>query len=133
FEIDDTAANRQRAMSKIFEGRAAALLDIEERHELVDKSRSEFTGGGRAVTRNAEVTEAEPPPPDSDPSPPSSVVERPSASALTAGPQDPQIAYLDLTPRSATSKQATPKASDAGQRVVAVSDFEQECDKLIAN
>lgn len=133
FEIDDTVANRQRAMSKIFEGRAAALLHIEERHELVDKSRSEFTGGGRTVTRNAEVTEAEPPPPDSDPSPPPSVVERPSASALTAGPQDPQIAYLDLTPRSATSKQATPKASDAGQRVVAVSDFEQECDKLIAN
>ncbi|SIR05378.1 hypothetical protein SAMN05880582_10610 [Rhizobium sp. RU20A] len=37
FEIEDTVANRQRAMSKVFEGRAAALLDITERHELVDK------------------------------------------------------------------------------------------------
>ncbi|BCH60610.1 hypothetical protein RvVAR0630_32340 [Agrobacterium vitis] len=49
FEIDDTVANRQRAMSKIFEGRAAALLDIDERHELVDRSQSEFTGGERAI------------------------------------------------------------------------------------
>lgn len=133
FEIDDTVANRQRAMSKIFEGRAAALLDIDERHELVDKGQSEFTGGGRAIMPIAEVTETEPPTPDSDPLPPPSVVERPSASALTAAPKDPEIAYLDLKPRSAAGKQATLKASDAGQRVVAVSDFEQECDKLIAN
>src|SRR5690606_28334377 len=101
FEIDDTVANRQRAMSKIFEGRAAARLDIEERHELVNKSRSESTGDGRALTQNADVTEGEPPTPGSEPSPPPSVVERPSASALTAGPRDPQIAHLDLTPRSA--------------------------------
>lgn len=42
FEIDDTAINRQRAASKIFEGRAAALLEIDERHELVDKTLSEL-------------------------------------------------------------------------------------------
>jgi hypothetical protein len=50
FEIDDTVANRQRAMSKIFEGRAAALLDVGDRHELVDRTSSEFTGGGRVIT-----------------------------------------------------------------------------------
>lgn len=42
FDIPDTALNRERAMSKIFEGRAAALLDINDRHELVDRSLSEF-------------------------------------------------------------------------------------------
>ncbi|MFN7009317.1 MAG: DUF6538 domain-containing protein [Allorhizobium sp.] len=133
FEIDDTAANRQRAMSKIFEGRAAALLDIEERHELVDKSQSEFTGGGRAVAPTAEVKAADTPPQGSDSAPTPPVVESPSASALTAAPDDPEIAYLDLTQPSATRKKAASKASEAGQRVVAVSDFEEECDKLIAN
>lgn len=133
FEIDDTAANRQRAMSRIFEGRAAALLDIEERHELVDKSQSEFTGGGRALATTAKVKAADTPIQGSDPAPTPRVAEPQSASALTAAPKDREIAYLDLTPRSATSKQATSKASDAEQRVVAVSDFEQECDKLIAN
>ena len=133
FEIDDTAANRQRAMSKIFEGRAAALLDIEERHELVDKSQSEFTGGGRAVAPTAEVEAAETSTLGSNPATTPPVAERPSASALTAAPDDPEIAYLDLTQPSATRKQAASKASEARQRVVAVSDFEQECDKLIAN
>ncbi len=97
FEIDDTAANRQRAMSKIFEGRAAALLDIEERHELVDKSQSEFTGGGRAVAPTAEVKAAEASTLGSNPPTTPPVAERPSASALTAAPEDPEIAHLDLT------------------------------------
>lgn len=48
FDIADTAVNRERAMSKMFEGRAAALLDIDDRHDLVDRTLSEFTGGGRA-------------------------------------------------------------------------------------
>ncbi len=131
--LHDADANRQRAMSKIFEGRAAALLDIEERHELVDKSQSEFTGGGRAVAPTAEVKAADTPPQGSDSAPTPPVIESPSASALTAAPDDPEIAYLDLTKPSATRKQAASKASEAGQRVVAVSDFEEECDKLIAN
>ncbi|OQP86036.1 integrase [Rhizobium rhizosphaerae] len=133
FEIDDTVANRQRAMSKVFEGRAAALLDITERHELVDKGQSEFTGGGRALAPTTDVKAADTPTCGSDPSPTPRVTEPPSASALTAAPKNPEVACLDLTPRSATSKQATSNASDAEQRVVAVSDFEQECDKLIAN
>jgi integrase len=131
FEIDDTVANRQRAMSKIFEGRAAALLDIEERHELVDKGQSEFTGSGRAVapvpkTQAADIAA-------SDPAPPASFHERPLPTALIATPEETEITQLDLTPRPAVTKRATPNASEAGQRVVAVSDFEQECDKLIAN
>ncbi len=131
FEIDDTVANRQRAMSKIFEGRAAALLDIEERHELVDKGQSEFTGMGRAVAPvpkgQAADTAA------SDPAPPASLHERPLPTALIAIPEETEISQLDLTLRPAVTKKAASKASEAGQRVVAVSDFEQECEKLIAN
>jgi hypothetical protein len=131
FEIDDTVANRQRAMSKIFEGRAAALLDIEERHELVDKGQSEFTGGGRAVAPvpkgQAADTAA------SDPAPTSSFHERPLPTALIAIPEETEITQLDLTPRPAVTKTAASKAFEAEQRVVAVSDFEQECEKLIAN
>ncbi|WP_249406575.1 integrase [Rhizobium sp. CFBP 13726] len=131
FEIDDTVANRQRAMSKIFEGRAAALLDIEERHELVDKGQSEFTGGGRAVApvpkdQAADIAV-------SDPAPPASFHERPLPMALIATPEQTEITQLDLTPRPAATKIAEPKASEAGQRVVAVGDFEKECEKLIAN
>ena len=55
FEIEGTALNRQRAASKIFEGRAAALLEIDERHELVDRTLSEFTGGGRPAQRAPQV------------------------------------------------------------------------------
>lgn len=131
FEIDDTVANRQRAMSKIFEGRAAALLDIEERHELVDKGQSEFTGGGRAVapvlkTQAADIAA-------SDPAPAASFHERPLPTALIAIPEETEITQLDLTPRPAVTKKSASKASEAEQRVVAVSDFEQECEKLIAN
>ncbi|WP_174371938.1 hypothetical protein [Rhizobium giardinii] len=57
FDIADTAVNRERAMSKMFEGRAAALLDIDDRHDLVDRSLSEFTGGGRS---NKFVVEGKP-------------------------------------------------------------------------
>lgn len=131
FEIDDTVANRQRAMSKIFEGRAAALLDIEERHELVDKGQSEFTGVGRAVAPvpkgQAADTAA------SDPAPAASFHERPLPTALVAIPEETEITQLDLSPRPAAPKKAASKASEAEQRVVAVSDFEQECEKLIAN
>lgn len=131
FEIDDTVANRQRAMSKIFEGRAAALLDIEERHELVDKGQSEFTGGGRAVARVPKGQAAETA--ASDPAPPASFHERPLPTALIAIPEETEITQLDLTPRPAVTKKSASKASEAEQRVVAVSDFEQECEKLIAN
>ncbi|OLP45912.1 DUF6538 domain-containing protein [Rhizobium oryziradicis] len=131
FEIDDTATNRERATSKMFEGRAAALLDIDERHDLVDKSQSEFTGSGRAVspvpaTQAAENTA-------SDPGPPASFHERPLPTALIAIPEETEITQLDLTPRAAVTKKSASKASEAEQRVVAVSDFEQECEKLIAN
>ncbi len=131
FEIDDTVANRQRALSKIFEGRAAALLDIEERHELVDKGKSEFTGVGRAVapvpkSQAADIAA-------SVPAPPASFHERPLPTALIAIPEETEIAQLDLTTRPAVMKKVASKACEAEQRVVAVSDFEQECEKLIAN
>lgn len=131
FEIDDTVANRQRAMSKIFEGRAAALLDIEERHELVDKGQSEFTGGGRAVAPvpKGQATDT----PASDPAPAPAVDKRPLPTALIATPEETEITQLDLTPRPAVTMKSASKASEAEQRVVAVSDFEQECEKLIAN
>ncbi|WP_285277760.1 DUF6538 domain-containing protein [Agrobacterium sp. SUL3] len=133
FDIPDTEVNRERAMTKFLEARAEALFDVEHRHELVDKSQSEFMGRGRAVAPVARVGATDTPPLEPDFTPPPPVVERPPASALTAAPDDPEIAYLDLEKGSATTKQATSKASEAGQRVVAVSDFEQECEKLIAN
>ncbi|AYM83786.1 integrase [Agrobacterium tumefaciens] len=131
FEIEDTALNRERAMSKIFEGRAAALLDIDERHELVDKRQSEFTGGGRAGTPGAKVQATDTG--NSDSAPASSVDERPLPTALITIPEETEITQLDLTPRPAATSKFASKASEAEQRVVAVSDFEQECEKLIAN
>ncbi|MGV1916130.1 DUF6538 domain-containing protein [Rhizobium sp. 22-785-1] len=128
FEIDDTVANRQRAMSKIFEGRAAALLDIDERHELVDRSQSEFTGGERAIMPIAEVLVPE----TAAPEPPTRHDEQSSLSALQIISGEPGVAYLDLTPRPEKIT-AQPKAPSAEQRVVPIADFEQECEKLIDN
>ena len=128
FEIDDTVANRQRAMSKIFEGRAAALLDIDERHELVDRSQSEFTGGERAITPVAELLVPE----TAVPEPPARHDEQSSLSALQIISGEPGVAYLDLTPRPEKIT-AQPKAPIAEQRVVPIADFEQECEKLIDN
>ncbi|WP_246723461.1 DUF6538 domain-containing protein [Rhizobium sp. ARZ01] len=131
FEIEDTALNRERAMSKMFEARAAALLDIDERHDLVDRTSSEFTGGGRASKSEAEVKLAE-----VEPATPLSLTlteESIPASTATDIPEEADIAYLDLSPRPATVRKASPKPREAEQRVVAVSEFEQECEKLIAN
>lgn len=132
FEIEDTGPNRQRAMSKMFEGRAAALLDIEERHDLVDRSQSEFTGGGRPLASVADAMAAEPP---VSALAPATRVERQSTAPTVCVPEDPDGAYLDLAPRPAAAATATamPQVPDSEQRVVAVSDFEHECDKLIAN
>jgi integrase len=131
FEIDDTAANRERATSKMFEGRAAALLDIAERHELVDKSLSEFTGGGRAIAPIAGVQASDIRAVEPDPVP--GLVTRQPASALTALPDDPNIAYLDLSPAPATTRVLAPPPLEAELPVVAVEAFEEECEKLIAN
>ncbi len=132
FDIADTAVNRQHAMSKMFEGRAAALLDIDERHELVDRTLSEFTGGGSA---NASVVEEKPvevPPAAA----PSLVLAKESKPAPTATdiPEPEEIAYLELSPRAApTTEKTALEAQQPNQRIVAVADFEQECEKLIVN
>jgi len=131
FEIDDTAANRERATSKMFEGRAAALLDIAERHELVDKSLSEFTGDARAVAPMTSVQPADARAVDPDPVP--RIVTRQPASALIPFPDDPNIANLDLSPAPATTRVPAPLPLEAELRVVAVEAFEDECEKLIAN
>ncbi|EHH03935.1 phage integrase family protein [Agrobacterium tumefaciens CCNWGS0286] len=132
FEIEDTALNRERAMSKMFEGRAAALLDIDERHDLVDRSLSEFTGGGRA---NKSVVEEKPV--EVEPAAaPSLRLTKESKSAPTATdiPETPEIAYLELSPRTApTTEKGALGNQQPNQRIVAVADFEQECEKLIAN
>ncbi len=132
FEIEDTALNRERAMSKMFEGRAAALLDIDERHDLVDRSLSEFTGGGRA---NKSVVEEKPV--EVEPAAaPSLRLTKESKSAPTATdiPEAPEIAYLELSPRTApTTEKGALGNQQPNQRIVAVADFEQECEKLIAN
>ncbi|RDL52786.1 hypothetical protein BLJAPNOD_03950 [Ensifer sp. M14] len=106
FEIEDTALNRERAMSKMFEGRAAALLDIDERHDLVDRTLSEFTGGGR--TNKSVVAEK---PVDVEPAVASSLRlanESKPTSTATDILEAPEIAYLELSPRTAltTEKRA---------------------------
>jgi len=116
----------------MFEGRAAALLDIEERHDLVDRALSEFTGGGRAIKSVVEEK-----PPEVEPAaPPSLMLAEESKPAPTAIdiPEAAEIAYLDLSPREApTPEKGTLHAQQPNQRIVAVADFEQECEKLIAN
>ncbi|MDF0695171.1 hypothetical protein PYR71_01335 [Rhizobium sp. MC63] len=115
----------------MFEGRAAALLDIDDRHDLVDRSLSEFTGGGRASKSVAEMKPAE-----VEPATPLSLMlaeESIPASTATDIAEEAEIAYLDLSPRPAAARKASPKPQEAEQRVVAVSEFEQECEKLIAN
>ncbi len=131
FEIDDTAANRERATSKMFEGRAAALLDIAERHELVDKSLSEFTGGGRAIVPIAGVQASDIRALEPDHVP--GLVTRQPASTLTAIQEEPNIAYLDLSSNPATTRALAPLPLKAELPVVAVETFEEECEKLIAN
>ncbi|RUM26585.1 integrase [Rhizobium vallis] len=133
FEIEDTALNRERAMSKMFEGRAAALLDIDERHDLVDRTLSEFTGGGRA---NTSVIEKKPAEVEPTAPPPSLVLANESQSEPTATviPEPEEIAYLDLSPRvTPTTEKGALGTQQLNQRTVAVTDFEQECEKLIAN
>lgn len=53
--IPNTDVKRDRATTKFLVARADALFDIDHRQELVDKSQSEFLGGGRAVVRIAGV------------------------------------------------------------------------------
>jgi hypothetical protein len=48
FGIPDTTLNHEKAMSRIFGGCAAALLNIDQRHEREDKGLSALTGGGLA-------------------------------------------------------------------------------------
>ncbi|WP_244512721.1 integrase [Ensifer sp. LC163] len=132
FEIEDTAPNRERAVSKMFEGRAAALLNIDERHDLVDRSESEFTGRGRTTPPVVDVKPTEVAP-SALPSSLQAEESRPAmATAVAQG--EAEIISLDLSPRVAPrAKTATPEARGANQRVVAVADFEQACEKLIAN
>lgn len=132
FEIEDTALNRERAMSKMFEARAAALLDIDERHDLVDRSLSEFTGGGRASKSVVEEKTVE-----LEPAAASSLrlaKESKPAPTKTDIPEAPEIAYLELSPRTAPpNEKGALGIQKPSQRMVAVADFEQECEKLIAN
>lgn len=131
FDIPDTAVNRERAMSKMFEGRAAALLEIDDRHELVDRTLSEFTGGGRASKPVTEAKSVDVVPAAFSISAPSGEGER--ASPPTGQPEETELAYLDLSLRPLPSPTATTKPQAKEQRVLAVSDFEEECEKLITN
>lgn len=135
FEIEDTAINRQRAASKIFEGRAAALLEIDERHELVDKTLSEFTGGGRPASPAPRIPAVEVAAPvlDQTPSIPAEAEALPPPLAPAPPSEEAKPAYLDLTPRPAEPSKASVTPKSGAQRVVPVPDFEQECEKLIAN
>ncbi len=132
FDIPDTVLNREKAMTQFFEARAAALLTIDERHALVDKSKSEFTREARTEAVPVASVEAAQPGPSS-----AAVVEQ---LPFTGGPvaidgkSDRSIAYLDLNPSSTEPVSAIPATSDKKpQRMVWVADFEEECSKLIKN
>jgi hypothetical protein len=115
FDIPDTTLNHEKAMSRVFEGRAAALLDIDQRHELVDKSLSEFTGGGRTDAQfvaTVPITPAEPAisVPIADPV---QILQPASAIATTS---EPKVEHLDLTPRpQAARSKPTPPVSNHSQ------------------
>lgn len=135
FDIPDTALNRERAISKVFEGRADALLDIDDRHALVDRRLSEFTGGYRTESRPAEAQ-----PPSIEPAIALSLAPK-QGDEIAVAPatvqlrqEEPMITYLDLAPQNTpTVEQTAPPGDETDERVVAVADFEKECEKLIAN
>ncbi|MCD2184465.1 DUF6538 domain-containing protein [Rhizobium sp. GN54] len=131
FGIPDTPLNRERAMTKFCEARAAALLDIDDRHELVDRSLSELTGGGRANKSSTEVKPAGVEP--ATPASPTLAEESVPATTAPDIPEEEAFAHLDLTPSPATARKASLKPQEAEQRVVVVSEFEEECEKLIKN
>ena len=66
FEIPDTVPNRERAMMAFFGGRADALLDVEERYPLADRSKSALTGGTPPVPTTATLVAAPSPLADID-------------------------------------------------------------------
>ncbi len=131
FDIPDTPINRERAMTKFCEARAEAFFDIDERHELVDRSLSEFTGGDIGNKSLPEVKPAR-----VEPAPPASLMLAVESTPATPAPDVPEaaaIAHLGLSPDLANSIKASPEPQAAVQRVVAVSEFEEECEKLIKN
>lgn len=131
FDIPDTAVNRERVMAKIFEGRAAALLDIDERHELVDRKLSEFTGGGRD-----NIPPAETPVPDVKASaarPTKGNDEREGRSIAATATELPKTDALHASQSQGEPAAASGNVRQLPQRVVKVCDFEEECEKLIAN
>ncbi|WP_377293868.1 integrase [Rhizobium sp. SG2393] len=110
FDIDDNPINREKAASRFFEGKAEALLDVDDRHPLADRTLSEFTGGGRpalTLVPNA--------------------AEEPKTKQAASSPE-PVIAADDTSSPPNEVKPATDP-----QPVVALAAFESECNKLIAN
>lgn len=132
FDIPDTVLNREKAMTQFFEARAAALLTINERHALVDKSKSEFTRERRNEAVPVAPVEAAQPAPSS-----ATVVEQlpfTGGPVLVDGTTEGSIPYLDLTPRpQENNSKSEPEDDKKRQRVVPVADFEEECEKLIKN
>jgi integrase len=128
FGIEPHPLNHEKAMKAYFKGRAEALLDVDERHPLADRGLSEFTGGSRAVSVPPTSVTVEPlpilPRRDAD-------IESAALTTL-ASAQPPLIRTLDLTPQPAAPA-AEAKTPANAKRVVALADFEGECEKLIAN
>lgn len=127
FGIPDDVVNRERAMTKFFEARSDALFDIDHRHELVDRSLSDFFGG-------SQVTESTLEPAAATTSPLATyeeVLERPPIQSTQE--ELPEIAHLDLSPSQPVLQATTRLDAEPSRRAVAVADFEDECQKLIAN
>ena len=110
FGIEDNGVNREKATSRFFEGKAEALLDVDDRHSLADRSLSEFTGGGRPAQKLVSNTAPEP---------------KAREEALSSVP------FIAAENTSSQATEVKPAADP--QPVVALGAFENECHKLIAN
>ncbi len=137
FDIEDTPLNHERAMSKFFEGRAAALLDIDERHALVDRRLSEFTGGGRG---DAAATVTLSPVTDEAANSPSPFgveyeIDVPEASIPTEEPPVFEPSPPPVTALEVAQSQSETNTDDETKppRVLSLEEFDREVANVIKN
>nr|WP_246763268.1 hypothetical protein [Rhizobium sp. 007] len=125
FGIDAHPLNHEKAMKAYFGGRAEALLDVDDRHPLADRSLSEFMGGSRLnhqPTASTSTQAGQPP-----------IAPHTSAIApVSLAPEPPAIVTLDL---QSAPRPVVPEHGDVskGRPVIPIANFEVECEQLVKN
>ena len=146
FEIPDTVPNRERAMMAFFGGRADALLDVEERYPLADRSTSALTGG-RPPEPAEEAPAAAPPLADIDddgttvgdpeivpaapPGTPSSPAEEPPAAVheiAGINESEPVSSEPDMDPEVPADDDV-----EGGDKLLPLGEFAEACEKMVKN